>query len=227
MLEPPSGTPTRWLCMPIDHFRTFRSSIIYDPCCKDRPALEAIAGLTLTAANYTEAVEVLQKHFGNKQQIIDKHMEILLNIEGVTSGRNLKALRHLYDTIEAQIRGLNSMGVTADTYGGLLSSVVLSKIPHDICLIVSRMIRDGDRKLDDLMKMLLDELQARERSAASVGKGRENLPSTASALLAGGSGVTHTCYYCQQAHVSHACKNVTSVEEKKRYSEKQEDASCA
>ena len=52
------------------------------------PALEAIAGLTLTAANYTEAVEVLQKRFGNKQQIIDKHMEILLNIEGVTSGRN-------------------------------------------------------------------------------------------------------------------------------------------
>ena len=182
------------------------------------PALEAIAGLTLTAANYTEAVEVLQKRFGNKQQIINKHMEILLNIEGVTSGRNLKALRHLYDTIEAQIRGLNSMGVTADSYGGLLSSVLLSKIPQDIHLIVSRMIGDGDRKLDDLMKMLLDELQARERSAASditLGKGRENLPSTASALLAGGSGVTHTCYYCQQAHVSHACKNVTSVEEKK------------
>ena len=76
------------------------------------------------------------------------------------------------------------MGVTADTYGGLLSSVLLSKIPQDIRLIVSRMLGDGDRKLDDLMKMLLDELQARERSAASditLGKGRENLPSTASA----------------------------------------------
>ena len=85
------------------------------------PALDAIAGLVLTAANYHEAIEVLNKRFGNKQRIIDKHMEVLLGVEAVMSNTNLKALRRLYDTIEAQVRGLRSMGVSSDSYGSLLS----------------------------------------------------------------------------------------------------------
>jgi len=37
-----------------------------------RTALDSISGLTLTAANYREAISILQKHFGNKQQLIAK-----------------------------------------------------------------------------------------------------------------------------------------------------------
>lgn len=74
------------------------------------PALDAITGRTLTAANYREAMEVLNKRFGNKQQIIDKHMEALLSPDAVPSDTNLKALRHLYDTIEFQVCGLKSNG---------------------------------------------------------------------------------------------------------------------
>ena len=87
-------------------------------------------------------------------------MEVLLNLDAVVSDSNLKALRHLYDTVEAQIRGLNSMGVKPETYGALLSSVVLGKLPQEIRLLLSRGMGDGDRKLDDMMKLLLGELQA-------------------------------------------------------------------
>ena len=38
-------------------------------------------------------------------------MDVLLNIESVTSDSNLRALRQLYDTIESQVRGLKSLGV--------------------------------------------------------------------------------------------------------------------
>ena len=58
-------------------------------------ALDALSGLTLTAANYKEAVTVLERRFGNKQQIVAQHMDILLNVDAVTSSHNLKALRHL------------------------------------------------------------------------------------------------------------------------------------
>ena len=34
---------------------------------------EAVSGLTVTAANYLEAVTILQKRFGGKQQIISRH----------------------------------------------------------------------------------------------------------------------------------------------------------
>ena len=60
------------------------------------PALDTIAGLTLTDANYNEAVQVLTSRFGNKQLIIDRYTEFLLSLETVVSDSNLRALRHLY-----------------------------------------------------------------------------------------------------------------------------------
>ena len=59
------------------------------------PEIDVITGLTLTAANYREAIEVLEKPFEDKQQIIDKHMEVLLSVEAVTYDTSLKALRQL------------------------------------------------------------------------------------------------------------------------------------
>ena len=63
------------------------------------PALDAVSGLTLTAANYKEAISVL----GNQQQIVLKHMDLLSNVEPVTSSYNLKGLRQLYDTAESHV----------------------------------------------------------------------------------------------------------------------------
>ena len=41
-------------------------------------ALEAISGLSLTSANYQEAVAILQKRFGIKPLIVAKHMDALI-----------------------------------------------------------------------------------------------------------------------------------------------------
>ena len=54
-----------------------------------------------------------------KQQIISRHMDILLNLKPVVSN-SAKALRHLYDRVEGNIRGLKSLGVDSGTYGSLL-----------------------------------------------------------------------------------------------------------
>ena len=81
-------------------------------------AAEAIAGLTLTAANYTEAVATLKKRFGNSQLIVNKHMEGLLALSTVTSHNDVKSLRRLYDSVEAHVRRLKALGVPAASYGG-------------------------------------------------------------------------------------------------------------
>jgi hypothetical protein len=185
------------------------------------PALDAISGLTLTDANYREAVDVLKERFGNKQQIIDKHMDALLSVEVVTSDNNLKALRRLYDVVESQVRGLKSLGVASETYGTLLSSILLSKIPKEIRLIISRKVGGGDWKLDMLLEMLQEEVQARERAASNDSQTKNlekhrKFPHTTSTLWTGSEGSTPICCYCRQSHLSHACKAVKSVEEKKR-----------
>ena len=56
----------------------------------EHSAAEAIAGLSLTYSNYDEAIAVLKKRFGNKQQLIAKHMDVLLHIEPVNHLRTLK-----------------------------------------------------------------------------------------------------------------------------------------
>ena len=56
-------------------------------------------------------------------------MEMLLNVDAVTTQYNLKELRHLYDTVESQVRGLKSLGVSAETYGRLLVLVLMNKLP--------------------------------------------------------------------------------------------------
>ena len=50
-----------------------------------KTASEAIAGLSITSANYEEAISILKRRFGNKQIITNKHMEGLLNMAPVTS----------------------------------------------------------------------------------------------------------------------------------------------
>lgn len=41
-------------------------------------AREAVAGLSLTSANFQDAIAILKKRFGNAQQIKARHMEILM-----------------------------------------------------------------------------------------------------------------------------------------------------
>ena len=55
---------------PIDKFNYLNSLLV-------KSASEAISGLSLTAGNYDEAVAILKRRFGNKQSIINRHMEIV------------------------------------------------------------------------------------------------------------------------------------------------------
>ena len=119
------------------------------------------------SANYQEAIDILQKRFVNKQLIISEHMELLLNIEAVPLDQNLKALRRLYDTTESHIRSLKSLGVHSTSYGALLSSVLLKKLPPDIRLIVSRKVASSELDMDSLLQAFEEELAARERASNS------------------------------------------------------------
>eukprot|EP00795_Rhopilema_esculentum_P015985 gene15985-7317_t len=53
------------------------------------PAATAISGIQPTNANYSEAVELLQNRFAQRQLIINAHMEVLLNLKQVSSERDL------------------------------------------------------------------------------------------------------------------------------------------
>ena len=120
----------------------------------EHTALDAISGLRLSAANYKETVEILQKRFGDKPLIISKHMETLLNAEPVTSDQSLKELKHLYDATQSHLRRLKSLGIELASYGAMLSPVLLMKLSPEVGSM--------DLKMDNLLKIFEGELVARE-----------------------------------------------------------------
>ena len=186
----------------IDKFNYLKSLL-------EKSAAEAISGLTLTADNYRDAVSILKRRFGNKQQIVSKHMDILLNLEAVSSQHNLKGLRRLYDVVESQVRGLKSLRVDSSSYGSLLSSMLLQKIPPELRLVLSREIAEGDWNLDALLKKLEREIEARERAMTSSTQsarkpGTDSSAGTAATFLTPTS--APSCCYCHQAHLSGNCR---------------------
>ena len=196
----------------IDKFTYLRSLV-------NRSARDAIAGLTLSSANYHEAVSVLVKRFGNKQKIIAKHMDTLLNLEQVSSHNSIQALRHLYDQVESHVRSLKSLGVAADSYGNLLLPLLTKKLPAELRLVISRQVTEDDWSLDNVMTALENELKARERAAQSSRdrahhSARES--PTMATFVTGDSAGSLTCCFCRQNHQSHSCQTVTTPELRKQ-----------
>jgi hypothetical protein len=120
---------------PIEKFTYLRTLLSHT-------AAEAISGLTLSAANYDEAVEILQSRFGNKEKIIAKHMEALLDLD--SSSNNL---RTLYDKVESHTRELKALGVPEEAYNCLLPSLIMKKLPKELALSLSRKIAEDDWNL--------------------------------------------------------------------------------
>ena len=68
-------------------------------------------------------------------------MDALLKVGAVTSCHDVRALRRLYDLISSHIRSLKSLGVNSDSYGTLLSPVLLSRLPPEMQLNVEGFLR--------------------------------------------------------------------------------------
>lgn len=141
-----------------------------------------------------------------------------MNLEPVSAAHQLRNIRRLYDSVETHIRSLKSLGVDSKTYGTLLASVLLNKLPQELRLIMSR--KTSDVGLDQLLEQVRQEIDARERARTTqpnpsqpTRKPREQ-PHTAATLFSGYSPAS--CCYCQQQHAAEACTTVKGIKDRKR-----------
>ena len=77
------------------------------------------------------------------------------------AAHQLKNLQQLYDSVETHVHSLKGLGIDSKTYGTLLGSVLLNKLPQELRLIVRR--RNSDVKINELLKEVEQEIDARER----------------------------------------------------------------
>ena len=94
-------------------------------------AARAISGFPLTnTTKYEQAIILLKERFGQSYKIVNAHMQALLNIPKPST--NLISLRQFYDTIENHIRGLSALGKSEESFGSLLTPVILGKLPVEL-----------------------------------------------------------------------------------------------
>ena len=107
------------------------------------------------------------------------------------------------------------MGVEAKQYGSLLVPVLLSKVPQELRLIISREFDTGNWSLDELLKVFKTEVEARERCnsmattpSTTPEKKRPPKPPplTFNTLLAP-EGKRVTCTFCKQDGVDNATRS--------------------
>ena len=130
----------------------------------DGPAANVIQGLSLTEDNYLAAVELVKDRYGKPDQIIAVHMDDLLKLP-TCAGDKLSQLRVVYDKINMNIRCLEVLGIKAEQYGCFLILIIMSKLPDDVRLQIARVTTRDVWDVNELMKVMKTEVEAREISS--------------------------------------------------------------
>ncbi len=90
-----------------------------------------VAGLELTEENYENAIDTFKKRLGNKQRIISAHMLALLKLQECPSDK-VTQLHFIHDKIKVHVRGLESLSMSQESYGGLLIPIIMHRMPSKI-----------------------------------------------------------------------------------------------
>uniref|UniRef100_A0A1X7UMR7 Uncharacterized protein n=1 Tax=Amphimedon queenslandica TaxID=400682 RepID=A0A1X7UMR7_AMPQE len=90
-------------------------------------AKQTIAGLALTDANYSTAVDLLVKRFGSKERITAAHMDVLMSLDIVSSDHHIFELCRL---------SLSALVVPVDSYRSSLAPLFIKKFPSELRLAI-------------------------------------------------------------------------------------------
>ena len=127
------------------------------------PGKAAISDILITESNYFEAVELLQKRFGNKQILITSNIDQLLSISPVNNINEIKKSRQLLDKVESTVRNLKSLDIDTKQYGPVLISIVMNKLLETIRLDITRSMSESQEwDVDALLEVLRKEINSRE-----------------------------------------------------------------
>ena len=189
-------------------------------------AKTTIDGLSLTVDNYETAKKLLHSRFGGKEKIIFNHVQDLLALS-VTQHPTVKQLWDFHDKLQIHIRSLASLGIGGETYGVILTPVVLSRLPMELRLEWARSGESHESDLKHLMDFLEKEVKRRERSQVFVPEEQEPYSVATGSALASSSSQRPSssssssrpgCVWCQGPHPIFRCPALLELSKAKRKS---------
>ena len=117
-----------------------------------------IAQMDAKIVMFLETEEDILKDTEEKN-LTNAYMESLSKIHAPSS--DTKNLREFHDICEANICGLETLGVMTESYGSLLIPILLKKIPEDIRCLIFRTDPLPGSSLDRLRVAIRQEIETR------------------------------------------------------------------
>ena len=186
-------------------------------------AARVVAGFPLTDVNYQNSITLLRERFGQPYKLINAHMQALLNL--TNANNTLSSLQSFYDTVENHIRGLDSLGRSPESYGSLLTPIILGKLLKQVRKSLARDHSNVEWSLNELRSSILKEIQILETDNRHHDQSfyGDIPPFTASSFYTGTR--QHSaqqpsdtrkpahCVYCKRQHSSNSCDVVTNPQD--------------
>ena len=133
-------------------------------------------------------------------------MESLYKLPVIRSREDVRSIRDFHDKIEMNLQSLEAIEVEPESYGYLLVPMIKGKMPNELNIHISRKFDASVDvwKINDLMKELKLEIEARERVEDTKRAKSQRTPRDAVEGLLSVDKIT--CPFCQQDHFADRCK---------------------
>ncbi|XP_042905447.1 uncharacterized protein [Parasteatoda tepidariorum] len=127
----------------------------------DGEAKRIVDGINITAETYATAKDILKSKYGDKDKIIQAHLDYLENLKPVKS-HSPAAINELYIDCNRRIQALDALGEKTQSYGRILAPKILRAFPHEIYrnwIVHAKRENFAESDISKLMKFLSEEVE--------------------------------------------------------------------
>ncbi|BES89560.1 Retrotransposon protein [Nesidiocoris tenuis] len=197
------------------------------------PAQKLVEGFPPSRENYQKAIDLLKARYGKEELLIEYYVRELLSL---VLKRAENTVSQLYDQLEAQLRALDSLGVTKEKYAAMIFPLVESSVPENVFKVWERhrisknaSIMDAEGCLTELLSFLRVEVEGEERlklrqntfeehartrgcsQAQKISKPSQKIPSAAALVSTDSPSKIIACLFCEKSHNSSECAKAVDM----------------
>ncbi|GFQ90355.1 integrase catalytic domain-containing protein [Trichonephila clavata] len=187
----------------------------------DAEAKRLVDGISITADTYTMTKEILKSKYGNKDKIIQAHLDYLENL-ALIKDLSPSVLNELYIDCNRRLQALDALGEKTQSYGRILAPKILRAFPHEICcncVVYAKRENLAESDIAKLMKFL-SEMVEETITANNIKDARiQKLKATIRCFLCTNRGHVpkncfrkekYCCSKCRKKHHVSICKTPTN-----------------
>ncbi|GFR12332.1 uncharacterized protein TNCT_565031 [Trichonephila clavata] len=127
----------------------------------DAEAKRLVDGISITEDTYPMTKEILKSKYGNKDKIIQVHLDYLENLTPIKD-LSPSALNELYIDCNRRLQALDVLGKKTQSYGRIWAPKILRAFPLEICrnwVVYAKRENLTESDIAKLMKFLSEEVE--------------------------------------------------------------------